>query len=389
MPLVFKKQINMEYKDLIIPTLNVNDTKVIISDIQKKNLEYIEEGEILYCVETSKVTEDYHVDFSGYVVLFVEDLDEVSVGQSAGMIFKSLDGAKAKLAEIEMQKTDKLKLSSVNASKKAIAYAKEKDVDITKIKKTGIIKTEDIDKYLESTMSDKNVMISRSESYTFDTTSKRVAIIGGGRGTMQVLDLISHIDGFRAVRIYEKDKSKHGTEVYGVPVVYEESMDDLINDFEKGIFDYVVNGIGGSTKLRKKYYDTLTASGLCYTNLIHPSAIIGQGVKIGSGNIILPMCHIGPEAKIGNDCFITAKTSIEHHNIIGSHCTFGPGVMFSGSVEVGDCVKFAAGIYAEPLVKIGNNCLISSGTILTKDVPENTVVRHQQQIEFVDINKFR
>ena len=111
-------------------------------------------------------------------------------------------------------------------------------------------------------------------------------------------------------------------------------------------------------------------------------------MKLGSGNIILPMCHIGPEAHIGNDCFLTAKTSIEHHNIIGSHCTFGPGVMFSGSVEVGDCVKFAAGVYAEPLVNVGKNSIIASGVILTKNVPENTIVRFQQNIQFVDKSRF-
>ena len=384
----------MEYKDLIIPTMNVNDTKVVISDIQKKNLEFIEEGEVLYCVETSKATEDYHVDFSGYVVLFVEEMGEVAVGQSAGMIFKNLDDAKNKLAEFEAQKQEKAKLSSVNASKKAIAYAKEMGVDITLIKKDGIIKTEDIDTYLKSlkpnaTSEEKNTAEPTVVDYTFDNSVKRVAIIGGGRGTMQVLDLIFHLDNYRAVRIYEKDKTKDGSTIYGVPVVYEESMDDLISDYKKGLFDYVVNGIGGSTELRKKYFDKLTGAGLRYCNLIHPSVIIGQGVKIGAGNIILPMCHIGPEAQIGNDCFLTAKTSIEHHNIIGSHCTFGPGVMFSGSVEVGDCVKFAAGIYAEPLVKIGHNCLIASGVIINKNIPDNTIVRFQQQIEFVDINRFK
>lgn len=138
----------MEYKDLIIPTINVNDTKVTISDIRKENLEYIEEGEVLYCVETSKATEDYHVDFAGYVVLFVEDMDEVEVGKSAGMIFKSLDDAKAKLAEVEEAKAKAKKLASVNASKKAIAYAEEKGVDITLIKKDGIIKTQDIDEWI-------------------------------------------------------------------------------------------------------------------------------------------------------------------------------------------------------------------------------------------------
>ena len=137
-----------EFKDLIIPQVNVNDTKVTISDIQKEQLEYIEEDEMLYCVETSKATEDYYPEYAGYVVLFVEDLDEVEVGKSAGMIFKNLEDAKAKLAEVEAEKEKAKKLASVNASKKAIAYAEEKGVDITLIKKDGIIKTQDIDEWI-------------------------------------------------------------------------------------------------------------------------------------------------------------------------------------------------------------------------------------------------
>lgn len=137
-----------DFKDLIIPQVNVNDTKVTISDIQKEQLEYIEEDEMLYCVETSKATEDYYPEYSGYVVMFVEDLDEVEVGKSAGMIFKNLEDAKAKLEEIEAEKEKAKKLASVNASKKAIAYAEEKGVDITLIKKDGIIKTQDIDEWI-------------------------------------------------------------------------------------------------------------------------------------------------------------------------------------------------------------------------------------------------
>lgn len=137
-----------DYKDLVIPQVNVNDTKVTISDIQKDNLEYIEEDEMLYCVETSKATEDYYPNYAGYVVLFVEDLDEVEVGKSAGMIFKSLDDAKAKLVEVEAEKEKAKKLASVNASKKAIAYAEQKGVDITLIKKDGMIKTQDIDEWI-------------------------------------------------------------------------------------------------------------------------------------------------------------------------------------------------------------------------------------------------
>ncbi len=139
----------MEYKDLIIPTINVNDTKVTISDIQKENLEFIEDDEMLYCVETSKATEDYYPHYEGYVVLFVEDMDEVEVGKSAGMIFKSLEDAEAKNEEVMAAREKARKLASLKASKKAIAYAEQIGFDLTLIKKNGVIKTEDIDNYIK------------------------------------------------------------------------------------------------------------------------------------------------------------------------------------------------------------------------------------------------
>ena len=136
------------FKELIIPQLNVNDTRVTISDIRKQNLEYIEKDEMLYCIETSKATEDYYPKYSGYVVMFVEDFDELEVGKSAGMIFKDMEDAKMKLAEIETLKAEREKLNTVNASKKAIAFATERGVDITQIKKDGIIKTKDVEEWI-------------------------------------------------------------------------------------------------------------------------------------------------------------------------------------------------------------------------------------------------
>lgn len=137
-----------KYKDLVIPTLDVNDTKVTIGDIRKEQLEYIEVGEVLYCTETSKATEEYHVDFAGYVVLFVEEMDEVEMGKSAGMIFELKEDAEVCLAQVNGEKEKIRKLACVNASKKALAYAEQIGFDITLVKKEGVIKTVDIDNYI-------------------------------------------------------------------------------------------------------------------------------------------------------------------------------------------------------------------------------------------------
>jgi pyruvate/2-oxoglutarate dehydrogenase complex dihydrolipoamide acyltransferase (E2) component len=134
----------MEYKDLIIPLLNVNDNKVTIENIQFANLDYVESGEVLYTVSTSKSIDDFHTDYAGYVVFFVKDGDELEIGKSAGIIYKDKSEAVEKLAEVETKKEE----VPANVSKKALEYARSLNFDISLIKKFGIIKVQDIDDYL-------------------------------------------------------------------------------------------------------------------------------------------------------------------------------------------------------------------------------------------------
>lgn len=135
----------MDFKDLIIPQLNVNDNKVTIENLRFKNLDFVEEGDVLYTVSTSKSVEDYEVDFSGYVVFFIAEGDDLEIGKSAGMIFKDIQQAETKLYELK----EKVGLTITNVSKKALDYAKQINFDLSLIVKEGVIKTKDIDDYLK------------------------------------------------------------------------------------------------------------------------------------------------------------------------------------------------------------------------------------------------
>ena len=136
----------MDYKDLVIPTLDVNDNKVTIENLRFRNLDRVNEGDVIYTVSTAKSVEDYMVDFSGYIVYFVGDGGDVKIGESAGMIFTNLKDAQEKLLEVER----KTKSPAPSASKKALDYATELGFDISLIKKDGIIKVQDIVDYLKN-----------------------------------------------------------------------------------------------------------------------------------------------------------------------------------------------------------------------------------------------
>lgn len=367
----------MGYHKLVVPTINVNDEKVTLGSKEVENLSFVKKGEVLCCFETSKSTEDFISEYEGYIIWLYEEFEEIKIGKDFCYIYDTLEEAKNHKEENKAAELPE----GFKASKKAIEYAKSIGFDIMQIKKNGIVKTEDIDAFIKKNKEDDFSL--KNVDFVYNSDFKRIAVLGAGRGSMQVLDLITHIPGHVAIAIYDDDVAMIGKYVDGVKVLGPIDFNKIAVHYKNKEFDYVVNGIGGSCNLRKKIYDELTVRGVPFCNLIHPTVVIGNYVKLGSGNVILPMTHIGPHVEIGNDCFITAKTSIEHHNIVGSHCTFGPGVMTSGSVTIGDCVKFGAGVFAEPLVKVGSNCKIASGSILTKHIPKDSIVRCKYNLEIL------
>lgn len=368
-----------KYKDLIIPTLNVNDTKVTIADIQKKQLEYIKEGEVLYCTETSKATEDYIADFSGYVVLFVKDMDEVEIGKSAGMIFELKEDAEACLAEFKNNKEKQNKNSNINASKKAIAYADKIGFDLTLIKKTGIIKTEDIDNYLNkgNRLSEETKREISSETSLYK--SNDVVLVGGGGLCLLIVDAINLSREYNIVGIVDdyatKGEMRYGYEVLG-PI--EATLKNLYN---KGL-RLAVNCVAAMESsidsplffARRDVAAKIKSLGYLLPNIIHPNAKLETSCRLGEGNVILSGANIGSCAIIGDNCYINTNTMISHECIIGNGVKIAPGAILAGRIKVGDNTLIGMGTTVYMNLKIGGNVVIYNGISVFTDISDNKVV---------------
>ena len=363
--------------ELHIEKINVSDNKFLVTKLHQQNGSEVKAGDLIYSIESSKASKNVTAPCDGFIFFAngVKEFEEYPANYLIAQIVDTNENPFAKVAETaEVTEATEETKEEVNviATKEALSLAAKHGVDLSKIDAEYITKW-DVLEYIK---------LLDLGTFGYNSTIKRVALIGAGLGAMQVIDLISHLDGFRAVALYDDTPEKQGTFVYGVPVVGKIDFESITMDYKMGKFDYIVNAISTSNEFRKKCFDELTALEVPYCNLIHPSAVIGHYVTMGTGNIVLPFTHIGPNTVLGNDCFLTAKASIEHHNVVGSHVTCGPSVMTSGCVTIGDCVRFGTGVFVEPHVEIGDNCLIASGTIVTNNVPENTIVRHMQNIEY-------
>ena len=135
----------MNYKEIKIPNIDVNDDKVTIEFIRFENGEKINQDDVIFTVSTAKAVEDFYCEFAGYIVYLVEDGDDLKMGDTAALVFEDKESALKKVEKVKKEIKNK---TMIRASNKALKYAKEINFDINKINKDGIIKVKDIKEYL-------------------------------------------------------------------------------------------------------------------------------------------------------------------------------------------------------------------------------------------------
>lgn len=109
---------------------------------------------------------------------------------------------------------------------------------------------------------------------------------------------------------------------------------------------------------------------------------IGNNVSVGTNSVLEFGNRIGDNSRIHSNCFLEMVT-------IGSYVFVGPNVVFTddphpmgcprykeckGGPVVEDYARIGASCTILPGVRVGRNSLVGAGSVVTKDVPENSVV---------------
>lgn len=87
---------------------------------------------------------------------------------------------------------------------------------------------------------------------------------------------------------------------------------------------------------------------------------------------------IGNNFKLGNNCTVTDNDHDYKNSLSKFVCD---------EIVIGDNVWCGANVVILKGVKIGNNCVISAGTIVNKDIPDNSLVYQKRELVIKKIEK--
>ncbi len=146
----------------------------------------------------------------------------------------------------------------------------------------------------------------------------------------------------------------------GYPVL---GPDTMVKELDGDVFVAV-----GNAETRKRLM--CRDAGRNFPVLIHPSAIIAEGVEIGEGSVVMAGVVINPGAKIGRGCIINTASSIDHDCIVGDFSHVSVGTHLSGTVEVGSSVWIGAGATISNNLTICSNTVIGAGAVVVKNIDD-------------------
>tara|TARA_Y100001970_G_scaffold194304_1_gene236236 strand:- start:309 stop:1457 length:1149 start_codon:yes stop_codon:yes gene_type:complete len=378
-------------KEILVEQVNVSDDEYQLVEVCVKTGVKVKKGEHLLSYESSKSVFEYESSESGFFYanpkLKVEEFYDV--GFKLGVISKKeLKNEELNNFFMEERPQEENNNININLTKKARKLIEKNQIDVAVFKGANIVTEKHIQDYLNS---ETNSLLNieyfeklKINSKDKGGKKKKLAVIGAGKASLQLIDAILSNEEYKVVVFYEMDNSYKLKKLLGTEVKKINNIQEIKNDFESKFFDEIIISFSGDIESRSSVFKELDKINLPVANIIHNSAVISESAELGKGNIVFANTRIGPFSKIGDNNVISAGCSIEHNNILGDCNTFGPYVAFSGSCVVGNNNKFGTMIGIEPKITIGSNSIIASGVILTRNVKDNQLVRNINKIEITD-----
>lgn len=197
-------------------------------------------------------------------------------------------------------------------------------------------------------------------------------LIGGG-GHASVLADAMQLSGNEILGFVAPDStSSRLLAALGISYLGDDSF--VLKHTQDSVF--LVNGIGSSRNMqaRKEVYEKFNSLGYRFKTVIHPSAVISKQSRVLEGAQIMAGVIVQTGVLVGVDSILNSGAIVDHDCQIGSHCHIAPRVVLSGSVMVEDETHIGTGAVVIQGIHIGREGLVAAGSVVVRDVGENTTV---------------
>lgn len=199
-------------------------------------------------------------------------------------------------------------------------------------------------------------------------------LLWGALGQAKVVRPIIEAAGHAVCAVYDRDPSL-APPFADIPFMTGDSaLKAWLADHGDPDLAFAVTIGGAYGRERCAVADDLVAEGLRLLKAVHPRAWVADSARLGDGCQVMAMAAISEDAVLGRQCIVNTNATIDHECVIGDGVHVMPGATLAGCVTVGDFATIGSNATVLPRLSIGAGAMVGAGAVVTRDVPDNTLV---------------
>lgn len=130
---------------------------------------------------------------------------------------------------------------------------------------------------------------------------------------------------------------------------------------------------------RREMVTELLSLGREVLSLKHPSAVVYPSASLGVGSLVAPQAVISTNAQVGMGVYVNYAALVGHDVVVEDFGFVSPGARLLGRAKIGSEALIGTNAVVSMRVSVGSGAQIAAGLVVTRDVPDGTVVMGQQK----------
>ena len=131
----------------------------------------------------------------------------------------------------------------------------------------------------------------------------------------------------------------------------------------------------GSPQVRRDLVGRLSDAGAQPFTALHPSATFGACVEVAEGVVVCAGATVSTNVRLGRHVHVNPNATIGHDAQLADFVSVNPAAVVSGEVTIGEGTLLGAAATILQNLSVGVGTLVGAGSVVTKDVPDDVVVR--------------
>ncbi len=334
---------------ILTPLISANEDLATVVSVNVKQNGFYKKDKIICILETSKSSVDVNLEKDGFVYFLHKEGDEVKAGEVLGLVSDNKIEKNAINQSISLKESNSNKLNEAEVTIKAKEMLKKYNIDANQIKKTGVIKSSDVESFLEK----NNIVSAKSIIDKKEREKNNISSI-----EYEKFEKIMKMDNFEGVDLEDIEKLKK-------TLLLAENI--YRNKWRRSI--PTIDALFDRWKSAEKY------SKYEQTNVSHLSYIIGE-VKIGKQTFVGPYTFLdgGGGLTIGDFTSIATGVHIYSHDNISRALSGYNQPTTKAKTSIGNCCFIGPNAVITKGVTIGDHCFIGANSVVTFDVPSYTAI---------------